>query len=274
MKKIAFFCCALLALGFASCDDKSDLGTIQTNPQEPAVSADAVVPALSAEFAGTTLNLNTVAAQIGGISNPEIENLPAGAEVVYEMQLATKADYSNATILEVENGKVSAEAWNTYYRETLGMNNTPLPNYIRFAAYFVQGTQRYRVGTENTWYGAKQIVVTPKKFEYPVMTVNTPEGNFQLADFAGDGALYTGIGYITSDYTFTFDGKTYGKKTNSTLVEGTTPCTVRNASLYIVEFNPEKLSYKATQVRSLGAIGDFNNWARQSNLTCRVRTSM
>ena len=265
MKKIAFFCCALLALGFASCDDKSDLGTIQTNPQLPAVAASEVQPEVSSELKANALNLNG-ATEIPAITCEAPENLPAGAELTFEMELASKADFSNAITLPVENGKVSATAWNEYYRETLGNNNTPLPNYIRFAAYFIQGTQRVRVGSLDTWYGSKQLAVTPVTFNYATMTCKADQGDMLLADFNGDGT-YQGLVVINGEYTFSYDGKTYGKKSATVVEEGTTPCTVTTAGVYIVEFTPATLGYKATIVRSLGAIGDFNKWAKQTNLT-------
>jgi len=266
MKKIAFFCCALLALGFASCDDKSDLGTIQTNPQLPGVEASDLNPETSAELQKSAIDLNAFS-EIPAISTPEVENLPAGASVAYEMHVATKADFSDATVIPVENGKVSADAWNEYFRENLGMSNMAEPNYIRFAAYFVQGTQRYRAGDVNTWYASKSIKVTPKSFTYDMATVRTDLGNYQLANFAQDGTAYTGVMQLTSEYTFTINGKTYGRKNASTLEEGTTPCTVRKAGVYVVEFNSEALTYKATEIKTFGAIGDFNKRARQVNLT-------
>lgn len=274
MKKIAFFCCALLALGFASCDDKSDLGTIQENPQLPAVSASELKPELSSELSAGALNLAS-AAEIPAISAPAIENMPAGASVAYEMELATKADFSDATTLAVTDGKVSAAEWNTYFREKLGKNNMPRVNYVRFAAYFMEGAQCVRVGNIDTWYGAKTITVTPQSFTYETMTVNSDGGAAQLAKF-GDGETYSGYVLIDSDYTFTYKGVTYGKKSSTELVAGTTPCTVRTAGLYLLEFTydaeKDKYTYKATQIRSFGAIGDFNQNSKQVNLTLEGRT--
>lgn len=274
MKKIAFFCCALFALGFASCDDKSDMGIFQTNSQLPAVSASDVKPELAAALGGSTLDLNGVS-QIDAVSAPAIEDMPAGAELVFEMQLATKADFSDAVVIPVKDGKVSADEWNTYYRDHLGMNNTPLTNYVRFAAYFDQGTQRVRVGEIDDWYFSKALTVTPKSFTYPMATVMTPDGeaaSWQIADFTGDGAKYAGFAYIKKDFTIVLDGVTYGKKGSNGLEAGsTTPCTVSSEGLYMVEINydadKDNRTFKTTLVRSFGAIGDFNKWARQVNLT-------
>lgn len=270
MKKIAFFCCALLALGFASCDEKPDLGTPQVNPQLPAVDASELQPALSSELASGAVDLASVA-EIPAISNPAIENMPAGASVEYEMELATKADFSNAVALPVTDGKVSAAEWNAYYRETLGNNNTPMVNYVRFAAYFVQGTQRVRVGDLDNWYGTKQITVTPQAFAYEMATVNSDAGATQIANFSGDGKTFTGFVLIDSEYTFTYKGVTYGKKSSTALEAGsTTPCTVSTPALYLIEFVYEEekaCTFKASQIRSFGAIGDFNKNAKQVNLT-------
>lgn len=276
MKKIAFFCCALLALGFASCDDKSDMGMAQVNPQLPAVDASELQPVISSEVSGAALNLNGLN-QIDVISNPAIENLPAGTEIVYDMEVASKADFSDAATIPVVDGKVSAAAWNSYFRETLGMNNRTQANYIRFLAYFVNGTQRYRVGDLDTFYGTHELAVTPVAFEYPVIKCNIEgETPMYLADFDGDGALYQGLIDLTGskNFTFTIDGKEYGLGSGSSLAEGNTPCTVKTAAVYIVnvEAKDGKYSFTTVQVRNFGAIGDFTNWTKQTNLTQAGRT--
>lgn len=266
MKKIAFFCCALLALGFASCDDKSDLGTIQTNPQLPEVTAADLVPALSNEMAASSINLNGLT-EIAAISAPEIENLPAGAEVVFDMELATKADFSNATTLPVVDGKVSAEAWDAYYREMLGMNNKPQANYVRFLAYYMMGSQKVRVGNLDTFYGSHAMTVTPVTFEYKAAKVYVNDTDFvYIPNVSGDGKYYQGMVQLDAKkYYFNVDGTFYGKD-GSNVVEGKTPFTVSAAGMYIVELNMDKGTAKATQARSVGAIGDFNKWAKQVNL--------
>ena len=59
MKKLGIFCAALLALGFASCDDKSDLGVAQVNPQETVMSANGVTVEYGSALVADQLNLDT-----------------------------------------------------------------------------------------------------------------------------------------------------------------------------------------------------------------------
>lgn len=258
MKKIAFFCCALLALGFASCDDKSDLGMVQTNPQLPQVEASALKVTLLPEMAASAVSLGGIEGVPAVITDGEVANLPAGYEVAYEMELATKADYSNSTIIPVENKRVSAAAWNEYFREQIGMNNAPVTNYVRFAAYFVNGTQRVRVGGPNNWYYSRAITVYPAEFTYPTLTVKAAEGNYKIVDFGGNGTSYQGFAMLNGDYSIDVNGK---------VVTGN----AKNAGLYFVDLSidteKDTRKVKVTQVKNLGAMGDFNKWAKQSNLT-------
>lgn len=273
MKKIAFFCCALLALGFASCDDKSDMGIMQVNPQLPEVAPSELAPVVASEIAGSSINLNGLG-EIPAISAPAIENLPAGTDVVYDMQVATKADFSDAETIPVVDGKVSAAEWNKYFRNSFGMNNRAEANYVRFLAYFVQGTQRYRVGDLDTFYGSHKLTVTPVSFTYPTITCNTADGAMYLADFDGDGALYQGLVNLDGNFTFTINGKEYGLASGSELELGNKPCSVKTAALYIVNVNyaDDKYTFTTTQVRNFGAIGDFSSWSKQTNLTQAGKT--
>lgn len=169
MKKLGIFCAALLALGFASCDDKSDLGIAQTNPQETVMSANGVTVDFGSGIAGNALdlsdyldyNVNTPGTPIPVIKLAEAKDLPEGAEVSFAMQIAADENFSNPTTIPVENGCVAPEAWDSWFRTTLGKSPAAKDNYVRFAAYISYAGQLSRVGTENTWFASKKLSVTP-----------------------------------------------------------------------------------------------------------------
>lgn len=153
---------AALALGFSSCEDKSDLGIEQINPQEPIVKADGLT--LTAGDALTNgVNLETNSAEsIPVVSVGEMADLPEGASVELEMQLASSEDYSNAKTLAVTNGSVSADEWEEACTSFYGVDPTAREMYVRFAAYVVDGTQLSRLGGDNYWYlNNTKVSVTP-----------------------------------------------------------------------------------------------------------------
>lgn len=166
MKKIGIFCAALLALGFASCDDKSDLGIAQTNPQETVMSAGGVTVNYGTGISGQALDLNNYIAgdkntPIPVIVLEEAKDLPEGATISYTMQLADNAAFDNAAELPVTNGTVDAKAWDDWFRATLGKSPAAKSNWVRFAAYINYNGQLSRVATEDTWFLTKELTVTP-----------------------------------------------------------------------------------------------------------------
>lgn len=170
MKKIAFLFSALLALGFTACDDSSDLGKMQTNPQEAVMSAGGITVDFGDNLKGSALDLNSyiVDDNIKVISLADAPDLPEGADVSFEMQLASKEDYSDASTFEVENGSVKASDWDAWFRSTLGKSPAPKDNYVRFAAYITQGSVVSRVGGPDTWFAAKKLTVTPVPLEIKI----------------------------------------------------------------------------------------------------------
>lgn len=170
MKKIGLYLLGLLAtVGFAACDDKSDLGIPQTNPQENIMQANGLTVAYQTPVAGNAIDLNSyVGRSIPVISTVEVTDLPAGATVDYQMQIASSADFTDAQTIDVTDGSVLCSAWSDAFQTLYKKNPAARVNYIRFAAYVADGTQLSRLGGEDFWYGAKQIEVTPIDLKLPV----------------------------------------------------------------------------------------------------------
>lgn len=163
MKKLSIICSALLALGLSACDDSSDLGKMQVNEQEAIMSAGGITTAFGEALDGNDLNLARYndGTPIPVITVTEAPDLPEGDCVEFTMQLASQADYSDAVTLPVTDGTVSAEAWDNWFRDTLGKRPDARDNYVRFAAYVSKAGQLVRVGTPETWFAAKKLSVTP-----------------------------------------------------------------------------------------------------------------
>lgn len=207
MKKLGIFCAALLALGFASCDDKSDLGIAQTNPQETVMSANGVTVDFGSGIAGNALdlnnyldyNVNTPGTPVPVIKLTEAKDLPEGATVSFTMQLADNENFDNATTLAVKDGCVSPEEWDLWFRSTLGKSPAAKDNWVRFAAYIAYNGQLSRVGTENTWFAAKKLTVTPIPLDITI------EDAYYLIGTINDWALAPDYAFKHNDSMSVYD---------------------------------------------------------------------
>ena len=107
----------LTAFGLAACDDSSDLGIQQQNPQEAIMEANGLTVAWQSPIQGNTLSLPAYKDQaIPVISTVETKDLPAGATIDYEMQIASNADFSDAQTVAVENGAVLESDWDNAFK--------------------------------------------------------------------------------------------------------------------------------------------------------------
>jgi hypothetical protein len=169
MKKTGLYLLTLLALGFASCDDHSDLGVEQKNPQENIMQANGVTLAYATPVSGSAIDLTSYKGEsIPVITLVEATDLPEDAAVSYEMQVASSDSYSDAVTLAVTDDAVSADQWDAAFKQLIGNTPAATPNYMRFAVYVTDGSQKSRLGGLDFWYAAKQIDVTPYNLGYDV----------------------------------------------------------------------------------------------------------
>ena len=119
-----------MALALVACDDKSDLGVMQTNPQLPVVSPEEtliVVPYVpesgSISLADYYGGLVTIAGIIPGDSVPE------GAVFSMEMQIASNEDFSDAITVPLQtvndNVCTTVEDWDNAFRRLYGKAPAP-----------------------------------------------------------------------------------------------------------------------------------------------------
>ena len=181
MKKYSIFLLSALALGLASCEDTSDLGIAQVNPQLPLIDLEGFeiseVPG-SVNLDATvnqTIHVATIASEPG--------NLPEGSSISLAMQLSTNEDFSNATILDVVDGAVSSDDWENYILHNGSKSPENVTNYVRFAAYLSDNGQLSRLGGDNVWFATTAVTVTPVDLHLKVESTYylvTSEGKVQL----------------------------------------------------------------------------------------------
>lgn len=168
MKKSLIFGAALLALGFVSCDEENTLGIPQVNPQGTVLESNGVSVDLGAALTGSELNLNNykdgVIPVIKLVSADELY----GGSVFFTMQLADNENFDNATTLDVTDGSVSTQAWDDYFRSTLGRGPKAKPMYVRFLGYADVDGQLIRIGNTDTYFASKSLTVTPIPMDFTI----------------------------------------------------------------------------------------------------------
>lgn len=169
MKKINLFLSAALVLGLAACDDKSDLGIMQTNPQENIMAANGLFLSYGEDLAGDAVNLPAFEnGNIDVIKVDSVQNLPEGASVEFKMQVSATSDFARYSELNVTDGAVSADAWEEAYVSLIGNSPVAQKNYVRFAAYTRTAGSLARMGGDDFYYAAKEVTVTPLDLKLPV----------------------------------------------------------------------------------------------------------
>ena len=187
---------AALTLGFASCEDTSDLGIAQVNPQLPSIEVDG----FSISGVPGSVNLDATVNQTIPVATVASEpgNLPEGSSISLAMHLSNNEDFSNATVLDVVNGAVSSDDWENYILNNGSKSPENVTNYVRFAAYLMTNGQLTRLGGENTWYGTTAVTVTPVDLRLDV------ESTYYLVTDAGKVELAHSDAHAYDDPVFTY----------------------------------------------------------------------
>lgn len=279
----------LLALGFASCDDKSDLGTIQENPQEAVMSANGITLEYGAGLAGSSVNLATYENQTVPVINlVKAEDLPEGATVSYDMYVASNSNFSDAQVLTVTDGAVAEQDWEKAHVTLFGNAPEAKDTYVRFAAYVLSGSQKSRLGGTDYWYAAKNISVTPINQNIPVEYTYYMGGTLgkvklsHSAAHAWDDPNFSLIFDVTADQAaagFTWNvvgesGAVYGVSETGdpsdaagSLVAGGADGEIYTAGTYKLEVNMLDLSYKVgLAYEQLYTPGSANGWGFTDNM--------
>lgn len=143
--------------GFVACDDKSDLGMMQVNPQGPVMEADGVAIAFGSDIAGTTLDLNNFEGKTIKVVDITKAELPENTSLSVVMQVSPDQDFANHTDLPVTDGSVDANRWINYLRTVKSNSPEPMTNYIRFQLKAESQNSTAIVGGE--YVGEKELEV-------------------------------------------------------------------------------------------------------------------
>lgn len=283
MKKIALYLLAGLALGFASCDDKSDLGIAQTNPQEAIMSANGITVAYGSALTGNSYSLETAPEEIPVISLVSAENLPEGAQVSYQMEVAATSTYDDAQVINVTDGCVLRSDWNNAFQHFYGKNPNAQVNYVRFAAYVENGSQISRMGDADFYYAAKQLTVTPIDLKLPVemsYTLDLDGTKIEMSHTAKhpyDDPVFTAIIETEGGATWTIlsaSGKKYGVSevgdpsdmSGSLELDGA-PGEINAKGNYRISVDMLDMSYTITSAyETLNTPGPANGWSMDNNM--------
>jgi len=169
MKTTNILLSAALILGLASCDDKSDLGIMQENPQLAIMSANGITVEFGDDLKGDALNLPDYEnKEIDVIKLVEAKDLPEDAAIDFELQVSPSEDFSTYSTLKVTDGKVKANDWDNAFIEMLGKAPTTRENWVRFAVYANSESEHIRMGGADFYYAAKKLNVTPYDLKLPV----------------------------------------------------------------------------------------------------------
>lgn len=186
MKKSIFLMAGLVGLALTSCDDTSDLGTMQKNEAPVVVPAEGVAIKSLYASEGNKINLQDYEESVFvPLINIELsKDFPSSSVVTGEVEIADNADFTGAQTIPLTSmeapaqdavlaeaaggntrslqGYVEVTAWEDAYTSFYGLNPNPNVNYLRYKLWLTDENQSvilYNNGNE--WWNAMQFEVTP-----------------------------------------------------------------------------------------------------------------
>ena len=149
-----------LALGFTACDEYEE-AIPQSNPQAPVMSVEGVEVASGNELAAS-INLNTFEGDslelIKTVKSPELNE---GTTIVYNVEVASAADFSDKLLVATTESKVAKTDLDNAFRTLFGKTPNARTVHFRFAPYFSDGATRVKIGGADVYLNATEQSVTP-----------------------------------------------------------------------------------------------------------------
>ena len=149
-----------LALGFTACDEYEE-AIPQSNPQAPVMSVEGVEVASGNELAAS-INLNTFEGDslelIKTVKSPELNE---GTTIVYNVEVASAADFSDKLLVATTDSKVAKTDLDNAFRTLFGKTPNARTVHFRFAPYFSDGATRVKIGGADVYLNATEQSVTP-----------------------------------------------------------------------------------------------------------------
>lgn len=285
---------ALTGLALTACDGyKEPNPPAQYNPQGSVLKASDVT--VEGKLSSEVYDLGTMIADKENIDLAQIncDVLPEGYSFGALAYISTDdfatsypvaAAVEKAGIPNAWNVTLNPDSVQVAYNDNISTEEVETVLKVRFLATTVLNGQEAIVGGLDHFYGPYTLTIMPTepaKLEMPGPFLYTPggsngwnqEASQQLFTLDG-GTTYQGFVVIDGEFKFTdapnWDGTNYGAgEEEGTLSTdgGAGNITVEQSGLYWCKVNVEDLTYELTPITSCGAIGDFNGWGEQDNLT-------
>lgn len=161
---------AMALASFTACDDAPAEPPMQSNPEEPVLAAGNIVTTESSFLQNppAVVNLQDYVdnSLITVINRSKVENLPAGAEVKYYMELSPVADFSqqmhtlNIEFLDTDEGFVDAQRWSSAQIAMFGKNPEKVRHiYYRIPVYVALDGTEYRYESTDYYVGTGELDV-------------------------------------------------------------------------------------------------------------------
>ena len=148
-----------LALGFTACDEYEE-AIPQSNPQAPVMSVEGVEVASGNELAAS-INLNTFEGDslelIKTVKSPELNE---GTTIVYNVEVASAADFSDKLLVATTDSKVAKTDLDNAFRTLFGKTPNMREMHFRFVPYMTDGTSKV-LFKKDTYLAATSQKVTP-----------------------------------------------------------------------------------------------------------------
>ena len=181
---------AALALGFTACDDKSDLGIAQVNPQEPIVSAEGLTLSTSAAYNSLIDLQSNPTGTIDIATVASAEGFAEGTTFTLQLAVAKDESMAGAKLVNINDGKVEAEALSSAITALYNVDPTLQRPWLGIAAYANNGSQSARLGGQDFYYVKRQGDVLPVDIALDVESTYYLGGTISQKMDHGDSHAY------------------------------------------------------------------------------------
>ncbi|MDE6681395.1 MAG: hypothetical protein K2J92_08635 [Muribaculaceae bacterium] len=278
MKKYSILFLGALGLLAASCDDNHiEPAKPQQNPQEEILKNGNITSETDGVLASGSLTLAqypNYGDMIPVMKLVSAENLPAGSEVIYHVEISNTSAYDvNAVLTATDGGDgvyyVESSEWNNAHVAIFGESQRVRNVYYRVSTFVELDGSDYRYDASNyTAQGLLKETCIDTGVVTELFTPGAANGN-SVADsqpLAGwDETNFQGYAHLNGTFKLVnslTSGKTYGMGAEEGVLQenGSDIPVPGDNGLYWVEVNLGDMTYKLTQISTIGMVGAFNDW--------------
>lgn len=279
MKKYSILFLGALGLLATSCDDNHiEPAKPQQNPQEEILKVGNITSETAGVLASGSLTLGqypNFGDLIPVMKLVSAENMPVGGEVLYHVEISNTPTYDVKATLTATPGSdelyyADAYEWNNAHVAIFGESQRERTVYYRVATFVELDGSDYRYDAPNyTAQGQLKETCIDTGVIVELFTPGEANGNSVAASqpLAGwDQTNFQGYAHLKGTFKLVnslTNGKSYGMgDEEGTLKEGGSDIPVPGDNgLYWVEVNLNDMTYKLTQISTIGIVGGFNNWS-------------